>query len=83
MNTEQDLCTYGAKQLPDPFELETGWKSEEGISSWPLLPTFYINRFLMMDSSVGDLSNYKGSNAYSIVMHPPKRMAWKYYLSTT
>ena len=32
---------------------------------WLLVPTFYIIRFLMLDSTVGDLSDYKSSKAYS------------------
>ena len=57
---------YGATTLPDPFKLLEGWKNEEdGIGMWPLVPTFYIIRFLMMDSAVEDLSDYKSSKAYS------------------
>ena len=57
---------YGATTLPDPFKLLEGWKNEEdGIGMWPLVPTFYVIRFLMMDSAVEDLSDYKSSKAYS------------------
>ena len=57
---------YGSITLADPFKEEDGWKSEEeGISFWPLIPTFYIIRFLMMDSAVEDLCDYKSSKAYS------------------
>ena len=54
-------------QLPDPFKLTTGWlDEEEGISCWPMIPTFYIIQFLMIDSEVEDLSDYKGSKAYQL-----------------
>lgn len=62
----QKKLVYGSTKFPDPFKLEEGWKSEEeGIGMWPLVPTFYIIRFLMMDSTMGDLSDYKSSKAYS------------------
>ena len=52
--------------IPDPFQLEEGWESEvEGIKNWPHVSTFYIIKFLMMDSNVGDLNDYKKSKAYS------------------
>ena len=53
-------------QLPDPFKLTTGWRNEEEeISWWPIVPNFYIIQFLMIDSGVEDLCDYKGSKAYS------------------
>lgn len=62
----QKKLVYGATKLPDPFKLVEGWKTEEeGIGMWPLVPTFYIIRFLMMNSAVDDLSDYKSSKAYS------------------
>lgn len=52
--------------LPDPFTLKTGWMNEEeGIVFWPLVTTFYVINFLMLDSEVEDLSDYKGCKAYS------------------
>ena len=58
--------TYGATTFPDPFKEEGNWISEEeGIGLWPLIQTFYIIRFLMLDSVIEDLSDYKSSKAYS------------------
>ena len=52
--------------LPDPFKLLIGWlDEEEGIAFWPMIPNFYIIQFLMLDSQVEDLNDYKGSKAYS------------------
>ena len=52
---------------PDPFKLNNGWLDEgEEIAYWPIVPTYYIKiQFLMIDSDVEDLSDYKGSKAYS------------------
>ena len=51
--------------LADLLKERYGWKSEEkNFSFLPLIPTFYIIRFLMMDSAVEDLSDYKSSKAY-------------------
>jgi len=42
----------------------TGWKEEEyGVAFWPMVTTFYIIKYLMLDS--GDLNDYKESKAYS------------------
>ena len=58
--------TYGGTTFPDPFKEEGNWISEEeGIGLWPLIQTFYIIRFLMLDSVIEDLSDYKSSKAYS------------------
>lgn len=63
--------------IPDPFKLTTGWKDEdEGIAFWPIVPTFYIIQFLMIDSEVEDLSDYKGSEAYSFF-----KKGWLGYIS--
>ena len=53
--------------VPDPFKLNNGWLDEgEGIAYWPIVPTYYIKiQFLMIDSDVEDLSDYKGPKAYS------------------
>ena len=59
------LC-IGDRSIPDPFKLTTGWQDEDdGIVFWPMVPTFYIIHFLMTDSEVEDLSDYKASKAYS------------------
>jgi len=61
-----DKLNIGDRTIPDPFKLTTGWKDEdEGIAFWPMIPTFYIIQFLTIDSEVEDLSDYKGSKAYS------------------
>ena len=39
-------------------------KREKYISIFPV-PTYYIIQFLMIDSDIEDLSDYKGSKAYS------------------
>ena len=45
---------------------EHGWEAEEnGIYQWPMIPLLHIIQFLMIDSEVKDLSDYKGSKAYS------------------
>ena len=52
--------------IPDPLQLDIGWLDEEGGTPfWPMVPTLYIINFLMIDSEVEDLSDYKGSKAYS------------------
>ena len=52
--------------IPDPFKLSNGWlDEEEGIAYWSIVPTYYILQFLMIDSDVEDLSDYKRSKAYS------------------
>ena len=52
--------------IPDPFKLNTGWKDEdEGVAFWPIVPTFHIIQFLMIDSEIKDLNDYKCSKAYS------------------
>ena len=52
--------------IPDPFKLNNGWlDEEEGIAHWSIVPTYYILQFLMIDSDVEDLSDYKRSKAYS------------------
>ena len=52
--------------IPDPFGISNGWKNEdEGICHWPLISSFNIITFLMIDKQVEDLNDYKSSKAYS------------------
>ena len=52
--------------LPDPFKLETGWMEEEdGIGYWPIIPVMCILNFLMINSDITDLKDYKASKGYS------------------
>ena len=52
--------------IPDLFKLNNRWlDEEEGIAYWTIVPTNYIIQFLMIDSDVKDLSDYKLSKAYS------------------
>ena len=61
-----DKLKLDEMNIPDPFKLNNGWlDEEEGIAYWPIVPTYYIIQFLMIDSDVEDLSDYKGSKAYS------------------
>lgn len=59
------------KTLPDPFQqLKSGWKNEEdGIAFWPMITTFYIIKYLMLDSEVEDLNDYKQSKAYIAILN--------------
>ena len=58
---ELENCT-----LPDPFKLETGWiKEEDGIAYWPIITVMCILNFLMINSDITDLSDYKTSKGYS------------------
>jgi len=44
----------------------TGWKEEEyGVEFWPMVTTFYIIKYLMLDGGVENLDDYKESKAYS------------------
>ena len=66
INEYSSKLKVSGRIIPDPFKLTTGWKDEdEGIAFWPIIPTLYIIQFLMIDSEVEDLSDYKGCKAYS------------------
>ena len=55
--------------LPDPFKLAIGWLDEEdGIPFWPMVPTFYIIQFLMLDSQVDDLNDYRDQKPTAILV---------------
>ena len=62
-----DKLKLDEMNIPDPFKLNNGWlDEEERIAYWPIVPTYCIIQFLMIDSEVEDLSDYKGSSkAYS------------------
>ena len=50
--------------INDPFQDEEGWlKEDESIVKWPLVTTFIIIKFLMLDSCIEDLNDYKSSKA--------------------
>ena len=61
-----DKLKLDEMKIPDPLKLNNGWlDEEEGMPYWPIVSTYYIIQFLMIDSDVEDLSDYKGSKAYS------------------
>ena len=52
--------------IPDTFKLNNEWlDEEEGIAYWPIVPTYYIIQFLMINNVVEDLNDSKRSNAHS------------------
>ena len=60
-----DKLKLDGMNIQDPFKLNNGWlDEEEGIGYWPIVPTYYIIQFLVIDSDAEDLSDYKGSKAY-------------------
>ena len=58
---ELENCT-----LSDPFKPETGWLEEEdGIACWPIILTMGILNFLVINSDITELSDFKFSKGYS------------------
>ena len=65
----QHKLVFNGESFPDPMKLDDGWLNEEaGVTLWPQIPMFYIIKFLMLDDSAEDLSDYKSSKAYSYCM---------------
>ena len=63
---KEKLCINNTLTIPDPFRLNCGWfEEDEGVKFWPIIPTISVINILMIDSDVEDLSDYKGSKAYS------------------
>ena len=67
---ELEYCT-----LSDPFKLETGWIEEDGIAYWPIIPVTCILNFLMINSVITDLSDYKALKGY--IFLKLGGLAWK------
>ena len=56
----QHKLIFNGESFSDPMKLDNGWINEEAeMTLWPQIPMFYIIKFLMLDDSAEDLSDYK------------------------